>query len=675
MLLERGLRGLCILAVASQVCAHIKPENILWGKAGPPVAVGRQQNGPPEANPEDTVESTPEPPPESSSEVAPEADIKPDEEPAQEPAEEPTEEPVEKPAEEPIAEGEQDPDPTFESEATPTERAGPSCTNGPGTRGCWSPGFSIDTDFDAEWPTTGVTVTYDLELTGGTCDPDGSGPQPCQVFNGQYPGPLIEANWGDYIQVNVKNSLTDNGTALHFHGMRMLNNCPTDGVPGITECPLAPGDTKTYTFQATQFGSTWYHSHWSIQYGDGTFGPLVINGPASADYDVDLGAYTISDLYYGSAYEVGIQSHDNLQIDKPPPFPDNIIINGTNKNKEGKGEYNQVRIEKGKKYRLRIINGSTDNSIRVSLDGHTLQVITSDLIPIVPYYTDWVLTAPGQRYDVIIEANQTVDNYWFRADAAFDCYCLNKGPGGRSIFIYDGASGEDPKTSASKIPNWGCNEESPLVPWVPNVVEGGEEQFTSQAVNLQFDLTREGVSTNGENVVLWGVNMSAINVDWSKPTLEYIQEGNLDFPPELNVVAVPAPDTWTYWIIQETPGTEVPIPHPIHLHGHDFYVLGRGKGVFDIKESPKTLTYDNPTRRDTAILPGGGWLVLAFPADNPGAWIMHCHIAYHVSDGLAVQFIEGIEQMPLGDEQWQQQCDNWRTYALTAPYPKLDSGV
>jgi len=66
----------------------------------------------------------------------------------------------------------------------------------------------------------------------------------------------------------------------------MLDTTSQDGVPGVTECPLAPGDTKVYRFKATQYGTTWYHSHYTVQYGDGVAGPMVINGPATANYDI-----------------------------------------------------------------------------------------------------------------------------------------------------------------------------------------------------------------------------------------------------------------------------------------------------------------------------------------------------------------------------------------------------
>ncbi|KAI7541231.1 laccase precursor, partial [Hortaea werneckii] len=170
-----------------------------------------------------------------------------------------------------------------------------ACKNGPYTRACWSNGYSIATDFDQKFPTTGSTVTYDLEITNSTCNPDGNGERLCLLINNQYPGPLIRASWGDNLVINVKNSMQDNGTSIHWHGVRQYHTTASDGVNGLTECPLAPGDTKTYSFQVTQFGTSWYHSHFSSQYGDGVVGPMIFDGPASSNYDVDLGPYVLSD--------------------------------------------------------------------------------------------------------------------------------------------------------------------------------------------------------------------------------------------------------------------------------------------------------------------------------------------------------------------------------------------
>ena len=88
------------------------------------------------------------------------------------------------------------------------------------------------------------------------------------------------------------------------------------------------------------------------------------------------------------------------------------------------------------------------------------------------------------------------------------------------------------------------------------------------------------------------------------------------------------------------------------------------------------LNFDNPPRRDTATLPASGWLVLAFPANNPGAWLMHCHIAWHISEGLGVQFLEAKNQIVLPDQgEFTQQCSSWKEYSAHMAFPQIDSGL
>jgi FtsP/CotA-like multicopper oxidase with cupredoxin domain len=187
------------------------------------------------------------------------------------------------------------------------------------------------------------------------------------------------------------------------------------------QCPLAPGQSKTYTFLCTQFGTSWYHSHFSAQYGDGVLGPIVIYGPATADYDVDLGAMPISDWYHDTAYQAA-----EIASLGGPPAADNGLINGTMLNPSGVGgAYNKVTLTQGKKYRLRLINTALDNHFKVSLDGHNLTVIQADFVPIVPYSTQWLFIGIGQRYDVIITANEPVSSYWFRADVQAACGANN----------------------------------------------------------------------------------------------------------------------------------------------------------------------------------------------------------------------------------------------------------
>lgn len=100
-----------------------------------------------------------------------------------------------------------------EKRATSTSTRVPdaACTNGPLTRSCWQNGYSVATDFDLKFPTGGATITYNLEITNGTCNPDGNGPRLCLLVNGQYPGPTIRATWGD----NLVSGLPDLKTSDH----------------------------------------------------------------------------------------------------------------------------------------------------------------------------------------------------------------------------------------------------------------------------------------------------------------------------------------------------------------------------------------------------------------------------------------------------------------------------
>lgn len=484
------------------------------------------------------------------------------------------------------------------------------------------------------------------------------------------PGPVITANWGDTLRITVRNKMQHNGTSIHWHGLRQLNTVSQDGTNGITECALAPGDSKTYQFKATEYGTSWYHSHFSHQYGDGVLGAIQINGPATANYDIDLGPYTMMDWYYITAFQAGARAF-NFGLGGAPPTGDNILINGTNKNAQGGGAYNRVTLTPGKKHRLRLINTAVDTGFRVSLDGHPFQVIAHDFVPVVPYTTNYLQVGIGQRYDVIITADKGSGNFWFRADADPNCQSVNNGVG-RSVFTYQGTTFANPTTNAAANPPTGCTNAIVTPKTVKNVPSA---PFQSQAANLPVAFGP--VASNGQNLILWTINGTSMVVNPGKPTLKYVAENNLNFPQSYNVVRVSDTAAWTYWVIQQAANAP-PIAHPIHLHGHDTFILGTGTGQFSAATHFSQLRFNNPPRRDVALLPGGGWLVIAYPTDNPGAWLMHCHIAFHVAMGLSVQFLEKRAQIPLPapNSEWYNTCTNWNNYQANRPvYPQDDSGL
>lgn len=250
------------------------------------------------------------------------------------------------------------------------------------TRSEWCD-YSIDTDYTSVSPDTGVTREYWLELTDVTVAPDGFS-RSAMAVNGTIPGPTIYADWGDEVVVHVTNKLTtsQNGTSIHWHGIRQNFTNANDGVTSITQCPTAVGDTTTYTWKAEQYGTTWYHSHFALQAWEGILGGIVINGPATADYDEDVGTIMLLDWSHQTVDEL----YDYAQSVGPPQLQ-NGLINGTNTWEDGGARFN-MSFESGTSYRLRLINGALDTHFQFSIDNHTLQVIAADLNPIVPYETN-----------------------------------------------------------------------------------------------------------------------------------------------------------------------------------------------------------------------------------------------------------------------------------------------
>ena len=115
------------------------------------------------------------------------------------------------------------------------------------------------------------------------------------------------------------------------------------------------------------------------------------------------------------------------------------------------------------------------------------------------------------------------------------------------------------------------------------------------------------------------------------------------------------------------------------MHGHDFVVLSSGLYAWD-----KTTTVwqlNNPLRRDTASLPPNGHIVIAFPLDNPGLWLFHCHTAWHSSQGLSATILEspGLIMGSGATSDWETvsapTCEKWNDFYPTSPFQEDDSGI
>ena len=128
---------------------------------------------------------------------------------------------------------------------------------GGGTQTPWGGITTTNANPYKSCPLTGATRSYDFTVAECDIRPDGVETKKAVCVNGQFPGPLIEANYGDMIKVKVTNKLHDEGTSMHWHGFLQTGANQMDGVPGVTQCAIAPGDTMTYEFRAELYGTAW----------------------------------------------------------------------------------------------------------------------------------------------------------------------------------------------------------------------------------------------------------------------------------------------------------------------------------------------------------------------------------------------------------------------------------
>ncbi|RAL65835.1 hypothetical protein DID88_005498 [Monilinia fructigena] len=392
-------------------------------------------------------------------------------------------------------------------------------------------------------PDTGNTVEVWLELVNTTASLDGV-ERIVNLVNGTFPGPTIHANWGDTVIVHLYNGLQNNGTGLHFHGIRQNYTNDADGVPSITQCPTAPGESITYKWRATQYGTTWYHSHFALQAWEGVLGGIIINGPATANYDEDAGMMFLNDW----SHQTSAALYPSAETNGPPTL-DN---------------------EAGKSYRIRLVNAAIDSHFKFMIDNHNLTVIAMDLVPIVPYSTQVLSMGMGQRYDVILTATETSENFWIRAIP--QTYCSDNENSGniKGILKYSSTNNTEPSSAYSYDDNCDDEDMSTLVPY----------------------LSRDA-----------GTNLTS-------------------------------------------------------------------------EELAVTVAY-KLSRRDVAMLPASGYLVIAFYTDNPGAWLMHCHIGWHTGEGFALQIVERMSEIEatIDTDRLNSTCAAWESYAEAKAVEQDDSGV
>ncbi|KAG2054190.1 laccase [Suillus hirtellus] len=459
-----------------------------------------------------------------------------------------------------------------------------------------------------------------ITIANNVIAPDGF-ERSATLVNGIFPGPLIAAQKGDNFSIQVVNELTDEtmfkSTSVHWHGIFQNGTNYADGTSFVTQCPIAQNNSFTHNFSApNQAGTYWYHSHYSVQYCDGLRGALVIydpDDPLAYMYDVDNAStvITLSDWYHVVApvlrHIIGTDANSSL-------------INGLGRYAGGPAsDLAVINVEQGKRYRMRLVAMSCDPNFNFTIDGHNFTIIEADGQLTEPLPVDQLQILAGQRYSVVLVANQPVDNYWIRslpslAGASFE------GGTNSAILRYQGAPQVDPTTVQTTIqdPLVETNLHALINPGAPGIPEYGKAD-----INLDLQITSLGG--------FFSVN----NATFAPPTVPVLQQilsgvNPFDLLPNGSVIPLKANQVVELTMkIVSGPGG----PHPIHLHGHSFDVVQSAQS--------STFNYVNPVRRDVVSAgTTGQQMVIRWTTDNSGPWFLHCHIDWHLDAGFAVVMAE-----------------------------------
>jgi FtsP/CotA-like multicopper oxidase with cupredoxin domain len=404
-------------------------------------------------------------------------------------------------------------------------------------------------------------------------------------FNGEVPGPLIRARQGDRLKVEVKNDL-DEPTTVHWHGLRIP--VAMDGVPWLSQPPIAPGETFVYDFELSDAGTFWYHPHIgsSEQLGRGLKGVLIVDEPDPPAVDRDL-LWVLDDWRLDR--DARITPFGAMMDASHAGRVGNVVtVNGS--------IAMDAPVRAGERLRLRLINianartfaprfGPDTQAWLVALDGHP--------VPPRRLPEGRVVLGAGMRADLILDlvgepgaVGQVID----------DAY----GDRNRYELMRLVYAGDAPLRDAPPSPPAGMT---------PNPVPEPD-----LATAERHRVLLEGGAMGG----LRGASMDGRFV----PMRELAQAGKLwamnGIVPEDVFTAPPllklgAGASHVIELVNRTA-----FDHPMHLHGHSFRVLGG----------------DHAPLRDTVLLRPEETVEIALVADNPGSWMFHCHILEHQESGM-----------------------------------------
>jgi FtsP/CotA-like multicopper oxidase with cupredoxin domain len=440
-------------------------------------------------------------------------------------------------------------------------------------------------------------------------------------FNGQMPGPLIRVLRNATITVRFHNRI-DLPSTVHWHGVRLDNRF--DGVPGLTQDSVMPGQSYTYTVHFPDAGIYWYHPHVreDIEQAMGLFGNMRVDSPEGDYYSpVNREQTMLLD-------DILINGDTLIPFGKEAP---NYALMGRVGNVllvNGEPRYS-LRVKKGEVVRYFITNASSSRTFNLSFGGAPIKVVASDVGRFErEERVSSVVIAPAERYVVEVAFDRAGRFAVVNAIQAINHYAGEFSPEVDTLgaVTVDAVRATPDFTKPFSTLRANAEVSRDIEPFRTFFDRPPDRTLTLTVATNALPLATVqfmNVDTAYFAPVEWVDGMPDMNWLSTSKQVRWILRDDATGNENMDIDWTVARGSVVKLRLFNDPKSFHPMQHPIHLHGQRMLVVARD-GV-----PTKNLVW-----KDTAIIPVGSTVDLIIDASNPGSWMLHCHIAEHLGSGM-----------------------------------------
>ncbi|HEX8269605.1 MAG TPA: multicopper oxidase domain-containing protein [Flavobacterium sp.] len=487
------------------------------------------------------------------------------------------------------------------------------------------------------------------------------------AINGSIPAPTLTFTEGDTAEIHVHNMM-EKETSIHWHGVFLPNHY--DGVPYLTQMPIASRSTFIYKFKVIQNGTYWYHSHTGLQEQSGMYGALIFNKPNEPEIpaipvvlsewsdinpeEIHRMLHTANDWpgikkntvqSYGEAINAGhFKTKVNNEwkrmnaMDVSDVAYDAFLVNGAT-------EKQYPKFKSGDKVKLRIVNGGASSYFWLTYAGGKITVVANDGNDVEPVDVDRLIIATAETYDVIVTIPEDMSyeflvtpedrtksaSLWLGSGMKMPAQKLPrlKYFAGMKMMNEMMDMNGDMKPMGMVMSNQTMDMNSVMYPEitgaedpdgqqaVANVTDGneGHDMATMAFADKEIVTLNYGMLRAPEKTTLPDKPFRELRFELTGNMNRYVWTLDNKTVSESDKILIKKGEN-----IRITMYNNSMMRHPMHLHGHDFRVIN-GQGDY----APMKNTIDiMPMETDT----------IEFAATESGDWFFHCHILYHMMSGM-----------------------------------------